>query len=72
MPGKSLRTEKEFEWAGHEWRIPAVYSCGKGLVIDFCMRAGQGCAPGVHGRMGAARGAGGRAVKGRDDENGAG
>lgn len=37
--GKELRTEKEFEWAGHEWRIPAVYSCGKGLVIDFCMRA---------------------------------
>ena len=39
--GKELRTEKKFEWAGHEWRIPAVYCCGKGLAVDFCMRAGR-------------------------------
>lgn len=36
--GKEIRIEKEFDWAGHHWLVPAVYSCGKGLVIDFCMR----------------------------------
>ena len=34
--GKELRLDKEFEWAGHEWHIPAVYCCGKGLAVDFC------------------------------------
>lgn len=37
--GKELRIDKKFEWAGHEWRIPSVYVCGRGLVIDLCMRA---------------------------------
>lgn len=39
--GKELRLDKEFEWAGHEWHIPAVYCCGKGLAVDFCMGAGR-------------------------------
>lgn len=37
--GTEIKIEKEFDWAGHHWLIPAAYSCGKGLVIDFCMRA---------------------------------
>lgn len=36
--GKEICIEKEFQWAGRQWWIPAVYSCGKGLVVDFCMR----------------------------------
>lgn len=37
--GVEICIGKEFEWAGHHWLIPAAYSCGKGLVVDFCMRA---------------------------------
>ena len=29
---------KEFDWAEYHWLIPAVYSCGKGLIVDFCMQ----------------------------------
>ncbi len=36
--GKKLPVNKEFIWIGREWRIPAVYSCAKGLVVDFCIR----------------------------------
>lgn len=37
--GTEIRLNKQFDWAGHHWVIPAVYSCSKGLVVDFCMRA---------------------------------
>lgn len=38
-----MRTEKclqdkQFDWAGYHWVIPAVYSRNKELVIDFCMQ----------------------------------
>ena len=36
--GAEICIGKEFEWARHHWLIPAAYSCGKGLVVDFCMR----------------------------------
>ncbi len=36
--GKEWAIHKTFEWAGHPWLIPSLYICGKGLVIDFCMR----------------------------------
>lgn len=36
--GKEIPLEKEFEWAGHHWLIPAAYACSKGFVVDFCMR----------------------------------
>lgn len=36
--GIEIRLDQQFEWAGHHWIIPAAYSCGKGLVVDFCMR----------------------------------
>ena len=36
--GTEIRLDQQFEWAGHHWVIPAAYSCGKGLVVDFCMR----------------------------------
>ena len=37
--GKEIRIHKELDWAGYHWVIPSVYSCSKGLVIDFCMQA---------------------------------
>lgn len=36
--GKELEIHREFEWAGRHWIIPAAYLCGKGLVMDLCMR----------------------------------
>lgn len=36
--GTELSIGKQFEWANRHWLIPAIYLCGKGLVIDFCMR----------------------------------
>lgn len=35
--GKELPIKKEFWWGGLSWHIPAIYSCSKGLVIDFCV-----------------------------------
>lgn len=36
--GTEIRIDKQFDWAGHRWVIPASYSCSKGLVVDFCMQ----------------------------------
>lgn len=36
--GKEILVGKQFEWADRHWLIPAVYSCGKGIVVDCCMR----------------------------------
>ena len=36
--GKEIRLDQPFDWAGYHWVIPAVYSCSKGLVVDFCMQ----------------------------------
>ncbi|MGM9639146.1 MAG: hypothetical protein ACI3XT_06095 [Butyricicoccaceae bacterium] len=37
-PGKQIPIGKAFAWAGHHWLVPAAYACGKGLVVDLCMR----------------------------------
>lgn len=37
-PGKEIRLDYHFDWAGSHWIIPAAYSCHKGLVVDFCMQ----------------------------------
>ena len=37
--GTEIKLNQHFDWAGHHWVIPAVYSCGKGLIMDLCMRA---------------------------------
>lgn len=36
-PGTEIPVNKTFAWGGRTWNIPAVYSCGKGLVVDFCV-----------------------------------
>ncbi len=35
--GRELRIDRQFSWGDEEWHVPALYSCGKGLVMDFCM-----------------------------------
>lgn len=34
--GKEIPIGKVFQWGGFTWRIPAVYACSEGLVLDFC------------------------------------
>ena len=36
--GTEIRIDVQFDWAGHHWMLPALYSCRKGIVLDFCMR----------------------------------
>lgn len=36
-PGQEIAVNKQFIWDGSVWHIPAVYLCGAGLVIDFCI-----------------------------------
>ena len=40
-PGEELCLDREFEWNGHRWRIPALYRCRQGLVVDFAMEVPQ-------------------------------
>ncbi|MBQ9767411.1 MAG: hypothetical protein IJW37_04875 [Lachnospiraceae bacterium] len=35
--GTEVLVGKEFIWNGAVWHIPAVYVCGKGLVVDSCV-----------------------------------
>lgn len=35
--GKEITLNSSFSWGEEIWRIPAVYSCSKGLVVDFCV-----------------------------------
>lgn len=36
--GKEIALDKQFVWGEEVWRIPSVYICSKGLVMDFCMQ----------------------------------
>lgn len=36
--GKRIPVQQRFMWDWKYWLIPAVYSCSKGLVIDFCIQ----------------------------------
>ena len=38
-PGQEIAVNEQFIWDGSVWHIPAVYLCGAGLVIDFCIEA---------------------------------
>ena len=37
-PGKELRLDAAFSWAGDEWLVPAAYVCREGIVLDLCKR----------------------------------
>ena len=36
--GKEIPVNREFQFAGRRFLVPAVYACARGLVVDFCMR----------------------------------
>ena len=36
-PGEEIAINKTFSWGDEIWHIPAVYTCSKGLVVDFCI-----------------------------------
>lgn len=36
--GREIPLNKQFDWGEEVWHIPAIYSCGKGLVVDFCLQ----------------------------------
>ena len=37
-PGKELKLDAAFSWAGDEWLVPAAYVCREGIVLDLCKR----------------------------------
>lgn len=39
--GKEIQIDRQFEWGNRHWMIPAIYSCARGLVVDFCMRVDE-------------------------------
>ncbi|MDX9871380.1 MAG: hypothetical protein RBT41_03030 [Clostridia bacterium] len=34
--GREILVGKQFAWGDEVWQIPAIYTCSKGLVVDFC------------------------------------
>ncbi|MDQ7095483.1 hypothetical protein REC12_17995 [Desulfosporosinus sp. PR] len=36
--GREISLAKQFVWDDEAWYIPAIYTCSKGLVVDFCLR----------------------------------
>lgn len=36
--GKEIQLGKQFVWKDEFWHIPAIYTCSKGLVLDFCVQ----------------------------------
>lgn len=40
--GKEIPVGREFLWGESRWLVPAVYACGKGLVMDFCRQVPAG------------------------------
>lgn len=35
--GEEITLNSRFSWGDEIWHIPAVYSCSKGLVVEFCV-----------------------------------
>ena len=36
--GTEIELDRQFDWGGRRWLVPAVYACAKGAVLDLCMR----------------------------------
>lgn len=41
--GMEFSLNKQFTWGDALWYVPAIYSCDKGLVVDFCMQVPAEC-----------------------------
>lgn len=40
--GTEIPVNARFEWGmGRTWHVPAVYACGAGLVVDFCIEISE-------------------------------
>lgn len=39
---REIVVEKNFTWEGQNWRVPSVYTCPRGVVIDFCVEVPAG------------------------------
>lgn len=37
--GRKIRIDKRFQWGGFDCYLPAIYCCGRGLVLDLCVEA---------------------------------
>lgn len=35
--GEERALDKKFAWGDEKWRIPALYLCGNGFVVDYCI-----------------------------------
>jgi hypothetical protein len=38
-PGREVAVGKRFTWEGQTWRVPSLYLCPAGLVVDLCLEA---------------------------------
>ena len=38
-PGREVAVDKRFAWDGQDWRVPSLYLCRAGLVVDVCLEA---------------------------------
>jgi len=38
-PGREVAVGKRFTWEGQNWRVPSLYLCPAGLVVDLCLEA---------------------------------
>lgn len=36
--GKEISLNRQIAWEDEVWMVPAIYTCGKGLVVDFCLQ----------------------------------
>lgn len=41
--GKEIPINRKFIWGGRVWYVPAIYTCSKGLIIDFCAQIPVEC-----------------------------
>ena len=37
-PGEKISVQMHFNFNDKEWYIPSIYTCSKGLIIDFCIK----------------------------------
>ena len=36
--GKEISLNRQIAWGDEVWTVPAIYTCGKGLIVDFCLQ----------------------------------
>ncbi|SHI16332.1 hypothetical protein SAMN02745823_02918 [Sporobacter termitidis DSM 10068] len=36
--GTEISLNRQIAWEDEVWTVPAIYACGKGLIVDFCLQ----------------------------------